>query len=172
MKRNTIPLSILAALISGSAQSTSFNTDFFKISDGDSSEALDLSYFNNPGGVFPGVYNVNVFVNGVKVSTNKDITFCENKDVSEHVFPCLDASSLSLWGVKVDTKYMASKPIEKNIPGSSAVYQTKGNVLDINVPQAFMNNAPWFKESPSSWDDGVTSLLFNYNLSGISQKIH
>lgn len=137
---------------------------------GDSSKHVDLSLFSEQGGVAEGKYLVMVYMNG-NAAGSYDLAFKKNSHGK--IVPQLTPAFLGKLGVKVDQLAdMKALPPEQPIDDLSALIPdafTKLNLnqlrLDISVPQIAMqpNYANW--QDPSLWEDGITALVSNYNIS-------
>lgn len=133
-------------------------------------QAADLSSFAETGGQAPGVYHVNIYVNGEQAET-RDVNF-----VSEEgkLRPELTLAQLKQWGVQValfpelvslKDDAVITQP-GKYIPQADTSLNFSQQRLDISVPQAAMGNQVRGYVDPSQWDHGVPALLLNYTYSG------
>ena len=144
----------------------------------------DLSHFQKEGSQLPGVYQVDIYLNGNHVS-NREVKFIEDsgsntknrnivlKHDSTGLMPCLSLKTLSELGVKLSS---LKSGFEKNndeciaiknfTPEAYTAFDFQKMRLDISVPQAFMKNSARGSIPPELWDDGINAFLLNYNFSG------
>ena len=147
-----------------------FNIKALEI-DNPSSTPVDLSLFSNEGGQAPGRYNVDIFMNGEK-QTTQYVTFVSGADGK--LLPQLTTTQLAQWGVKVSStpalaglaKEEVVTQLDRYIPQASSEFDFRHLKLNISVPQASMNQVAQGEVDPSLWDDGISALLFSYSFSG------
>ena len=145
-----------------------FDPSFLTLS-GESSQ-VDLSAFSQEGGVAEGDYTVAVFVNNQDVGQFK-LHF--SKNARQAVVPLLTPSLLTSWGVNVpnipDLKSLpAEEPLSDLttfIPQATTKLDLARLRLDISIPQIAMSPDYAHYANPELWEDGITALLFNYNMS-------
>lgn len=135
-------------------------------------KAADLSAFSTQGGQIPGTYHVDVFLNNERLET-RDVEFRMGKDAQgkESLQPCIPVDDLAKWGVLI------KKFPEMGAPGSmcaniaavtqaSSEFRFNDQQLVLSFPQSAVNNSARGWVDPKSWDEGITALLLNYNISG------
>lgn len=151
-----------------------FNLEALELKDGAQTE-VDLKQFANAGGQLPGVYHVDMYLNGRQVDT-RDITFI---DADGKLQPELAAEQLQAMGVKIDAFPLLSmlKPEQKitdigsAIPEASTRFDFNQQRLDISMPQAALNIEARNAVDPALWDQGMTALKVNYSYSGAKSQI-
>lgn len=167
-------LSLLTCLISGMIFAPSvlardyFNPNAIDLRNG--GNVADLSDFSEAGGQAPGIYHVNIYVNGEHADTD-DINFVREDG---KLRPQLTLAQLRKWGVQValfpallgqkDDAVIVQPG--KYIPQADTSLNFSQQRLDISIPQAAMGNQPRDYVDPSLWDQGVPALLLNYTYSG------
>lgn len=153
----------------------------------DSQMVADLSRFEKSGAQLPGVYQVDVYVNG-KFISNRDIRFndvpastvpaavikagAEIKD-NTGLMACLTRNDLDKLGVNTGpistlddvTEEQCLSP-GKYIANAFTSFDFQNMRLDISIPQAVMKNNARGYISPESWEEGINALLLNYSFSG------
>lgn len=144
---------------------------------GDPSAVADLSKFQR-GQQLPGTYLVEVILNGEFVET-KEITFTalgEEQSGSDGtgLSPVLSLDYLKRLGLNVAAVPALSNPARQDgpvilateIPSASAFFNFERQRLELNLPQAVLHQQVRGLVPESLWDDGISALLLNYNLSG------
>ncbi|WP_395034167.1 MULTISPECIES: fimbria/pilus outer membrane usher protein [Klebsiella] len=130
---------------------------------------IDISRFSKADGQIPGVYHVDVYLNGSYVDS-RDITFIGNES---DLVPVLTRADFTQWGVKpnaqpgwMDVQESASvENISALLPGSQLHFQFNGMRLELSMPQEYLRRDPQGSVSPVQWDDGLNMLFLNYNFS-------
>ncbi|CAD5644463.1 Putative type 1 fimbriae anchoring protein FimD [Escherichia coli] len=146
-----------------------FNQDFLRFSDGDKASYPDLSYFSHSDGILPGNYIVNIVVNG-KPRGAMDISFVRKN--TGRVRPLLTRSLLDKLGVSISeiSHSTDDNEIKKILPDSNIKFDSRNQVLYIDIPQKWMASPPWLRTPPESWNDGIPALLVNYRYSSSQQR--
>ncbi|MBF7978836.1 MULTISPECIES: fimbria/pilus outer membrane usher protein [Rahnella] len=169
-------LAYLIAALSGSLNMSAqaadyFNPDLLQV-DNPQQGATDLSVFENNGGQAPGVYHVDIYLNNDKVDT-RDVTFSlqKGKDGKETLQPCLSVKALANMGVKT-TQFAELGTGEcadlSAIPLASAEFRFGAQQLLLSMPQAAVSQTARGYVPPEQWDNGITTLLLNYSVTGAS----
>lgn len=146
-----------------------FNPEALELKSGAQAEA-DLKQFANAGGQLPGVYHVDIYLNGRQIEAS-DINFVE---VDGKLQPELSAEQYKTMGVKTEAFPLLSgmKPDQKlsdigrAIPEASADFDFSQQRLDISMPQAALNLDARNAVDPALWDQGMTALAINYSFTG------
>ncbi|HAZ3643133.1 TPA: fimbrial biogenesis outer membrane usher protein [Escherichia coli] len=151
-----------------------FNSDFLIFSDGSNASSIDLSYLNQADGILPGNYIVSVVVNG-KNYGQENIAFHQS-EVDRRVRAKLTPEQLKHWGISLSDingdpeKILEHDGLEALLPGSREKFEKTKQVLNLDIPQRWLDQPNWLKTSPQTWDDGASSLLLNYRYTGSQQK--
>lgn len=132
---------------------------------------VDLSSFENQGGQLPGMYRVDIFLNNRKVDT-RDVEFRLIMDNGHQVLqPCISIHELSSWGVLTkkfpelgDKESKCSNFVA--IPQASSDFRFAQQQLLLSFPQSAVNNSVRDWVDPKLWDEGITSVLLNYSITG------
>ncbi|MEV3837762.1 fimbria/pilus outer membrane usher protein [Aeromonas dhakensis] len=138
--------------------------------DSASGEFTDLTLFEQ-GGQPPGIYHVDVIVNGVKKET-RDVPFNSNASSKNNsgLAPNLTLDDLKRYGVKVELyPELMEFPEQFDwtiIPHAAYEFQFEQQVLELSFPQAAMKSVPRGYVSSEQWDDGITAFKLNYDFSG------
>jgi len=154
------------------AEEIIFNPNALEI-DNPSTTIIDLSQFSTKGAQVPGTYRVDIYING-EFQDTCDLTFV--RAVNNKLEPQLSPAQLEKWGVRLNSApKLAEVPKNNNISNlgsyisqSETEFDFSNQVLNISVPQASMNSSAHGSVDPKYWDDGLTSLLLDYNFSGSS----
>ncbi len=166
-RHTLLAASLVAAMRNASAEGGYYFNPAF-VAD-DPSAVADLSRFKQGGQHPPGVYRMDLVVNGVLIDT-RDMTFVESAKGGE-VFPCvthelLDEVAVNLKAFPDITPGDACLNLPDVIPDSSAVADFTKLRLELSIPQAAMNAALRGYIPPSRWDDGIPAIMLNYQYSG------
>ena len=130
-------------------------------------EGTDFSIYDGEPTTQPGTYFVEVMRNKKSFGTHH-INFV--KDSAGSVEPCLSADML----LKMDVNTEKLSPgwqnsacilIKDLIPGATTNYDADEEILQITIPQRFLNNNPEGYINPMLWDEGVPSFSASYNVS-------
>jgi len=135
-----------------------------------SQQSIDLERFSSQGGQLPGTYRVDIFLNDTRVS-NADVNFV---DVEGKLQPELTPQRLKDMGVKLEAfptlqQLPAAQTITRlqdYIPDASSRFNFAEQRLDLSIPQAALTSEARGYVDPSTWDQGLTAGLLNYNFSG------
>ncbi|MGV4935264.1 fimbria/pilus outer membrane usher protein [Serratia nematodiphila] len=131
----------------------------------------DIAVFNQ-GGQVPGVYHVEIWLNDEWVDT-RDVLFREQED-GRGLSPCLSVSLLSGYGIKTDDYPAVSGGGRSRedgcadlgaIPAAREDFDFAGQQLLLSIPQAALRPGATDIAPETLWDDGMTALLMNYQMS-------
>jgi outer membrane usher protein len=133
-------------------------------------QSIDLEHFSSQGGQLPGAYRVDIFLNGTRVD-NRDVNFV---NVEGTLQPELTPDQLKDIGVKLEAfpalqQLPATQTITRlqdYIPDASSRLDFGEQRLDLSIPQAALTSEARGYVDPSTWDQGLTAGLLNYNFSG------
>ena len=150
-----------------------FSPDFIETR-GNITRDIDISLFSKTDGQVPGVYHVEIYLNGNYVET-RDISFVGNESA---LSPTLKREDFTRWGVKpnaqpgwMDMDESATiDNISELLPGSQSHFQFDGMRLEVSVPQEYLRRDPQGSVSPEQWDDGLNMLFVNYNFSAANNR--
>ncbi|MDX7988022.1 fimbrial biogenesis outer membrane usher protein [Xenorhabdus sp. 12] len=133
-------------------------------------EDIDLSLFTQDEQQPPGRYWVDIYLNREKVDTgNIDFIIVNHK-----LSPRFKVQKLKEMGVNIE-----SLPLLRDLPqdselddigqyisAASSSFDFKHQRLDLSIPQAALNRQARDYVPPHLWEQGLTSLMVNYNYSG------
>ncbi|EAC1133318.1 fimbrial biogenesis outer membrane usher protein [Salmonella enterica subsp. enterica] len=134
---------------------------------------VDIHQFNRANMLPPGDYKVDIIVNG-KFFEKRDVKFVQDKPDAD-LHPCFVAvrDVLSSYGVKVDALKSLQQVDNETcldpapfIDGSGWAFDSNKFVLNISIPQIYLNTAAYDYISPSRWDEGINAMMVNYDFSG------
>lgn len=122
------------------------------------------------GGQLPGTYHVDIYLNRSHVAT-RDIVF---KVDQNSLRPQLTVKDLSDIGINTSAfpaliKSGTDKVISnlgEFIPEATSHFDFNHQRLDLQVPQASLSFDARNRVDPALWDQGISALLMNYNLTG------
>lgn len=154
--------------------SVEFNTD---VLDANDKRNIDFSAFSRSGYVLPGTYQMLIRLNGDGLGNERPVTFiartrtpdtlpqaCLSPDVVEQLGLIREAKKkIGAWnnGQCVDFS---------GLPGVEVVPDMGKSILNVTIPQAWLeySDASWVP--PSRWDNGIPGLLLDYNVNATVSK--
>ncbi|GGM90382.1 usher CupA3 [Shewanella xiamenensis] len=124
-----------------------------------------LARFNTVGQATPGKYQVDIYINGIRVS-RQIVDFV--KEGENEIYPCLDAN---FWKISpVISTYINQELLDKQcqapeltVNGATAKFDVERLKLDITIPQAYMQKSPRGYVHPELWNMGDTAGYISYN---------
>ncbi|WP_032833498.1 fimbria/pilus outer membrane usher protein [Pseudomonas sp. URMO17WK12:I12] len=140
-------------------------------SGGGAPAVTDLSVFQGQAGQLPGIYRVDVYVNG-KAVDKRDIRFEPTE--GQVLQPCLSLEMLDKWGVDLSLIQgvgQLSKCLSIDaVPQATTEFVFASQRLNVSVPQASMVKQARGSVSPSLWDQGENAAFLNYGFSGLNSS--
>jgi outer membrane usher protein len=132
-------------------------------------DLVDLEAFNQ-GKQLPGTYRVDVFLND-KYVDQRDVTFVRANDQLQ---PLLSVEDLKAMGVNTEAFPLFSSlepdepviSVAEFIPLANTHLDYNKLLLKISIPQAALAFSARNSIDPSTWDQGLPALMFNYTASG------
>ncbi|MFT4066108.1 fimbria/pilus outer membrane usher protein [Paraburkholderia sp.] len=154
-------------------QEVEFNPAFF------TGNVADLSRYTRGNPVAPGLYPLELFVNGKKRG-RLEVLFQEVPG-SDIAAPCFTMSGLDRIGVdtsrvierlkeagrnELDATESSSLclPLAEVVPGSVASFNTADLQLDLSIPQLELRKEAAGYVDPSRWDNGINAGFLQYSL--------
>lgn len=184
-KLNALALVIASAFINNVNAETYFNPAFLS---SDTAAVADLSRFGNGSNQLPGVYRVDIYLNGSFIE-NRDVNFSNASVSSEGVktasvktvskddtglVPCLSQDYMSGIGLNMSALPAGTKKQEcfnfEAIKDASVDFEFEKQRLNITIPQAMISNKARGYIPPDQWDNGLNALLLNYNFTGSNSE--
>ncbi|PWK92976.1 fimbria/pilus outer membrane usher protein [Fulvimonas soli] len=150
-----------AAAAAGPAEA-SFNSRFLM----GGTRRVDLSRFERGNPVLPGVYLVDVYVNGDRAGSG-NVQF-RDSGAADGAHPCFGLEQLQRYGIDASrlaataTQPEACRSIEQWIPDAAARYDGSQLRLDLSVPQAAMQRSARGYVPPQYWDRGIAAGILGY----------
>ncbi|NDJ59246.1 fimbria/pilus outer membrane usher protein [Enterobacteriaceae bacterium 4M9] len=158
------------------AYSVEFNTSILSAEDRNN---IDLSRFSRAGYIMPGVYVLELRLNGQRIS-EQEITFREMPLAEGKVEPdiqvCLTREQVEMLGLRPDALALVTFDTEERCADFSALEgivlegDLPGSTLAASIPQAWLEyqDATWLP--PSRWEDGIPGLLLDYNVNATTTR--
>ncbi len=164
--RIIFPLSLITLCIHSAYAGDYFDPGLLAIGQ-ENVTLVDLSRFEKSGSLAPGIYNLNIFINGDEYGY-RDI---EAVATDNGVIPVVTPALLKELGVNVDgISALRNRPADDKItnlstfiPQATVRIELKTLTLQIRVPQANMNLAAAGAVNPELLDVGIPGLMLNYN---------
>ncbi|WP_273846448.1 fimbria/pilus outer membrane usher protein [Providencia rettgeri] len=172
MKLNLITklmLLILTPMIAFSEEAVDFNTDFLEA---DSTENVDFSKFSHANYIPPGNYSLAISVNKVKISMEQSIIFFTPNYDEKISLACITPELYEQLGLKPEWKNKVTWLLYgqcldiRSVPEMRIQGDLAKNIVDISIPQAYMEYEDPNWDPPSRWDDGILGAFIDYNATG------
>ncbi|HHR6146923.1 TPA: fimbria/pilus outer membrane usher protein [Providencia alcalifaciens] len=152
-----------------------FDPTLLNLPEGTRADSIDLSAFTRSESVTAGRYVVTLRINK-EDQGQKEIHF--SADEQGNIVPEITPALLDEYGVNVDSiPTLKSLPkdepilsLKEALPDSQIQFDVAKLDLNINIPQVAMRHKARGAVDPSLLDQGITALLFNYQLNGSKQK--
>ncbi|WP_313065628.1 fimbria/pilus outer membrane usher protein [Paraburkholderia sp. LEh10] len=137
-----------------------------------SGAAVDVSRFERGSNVAPGSYNVDIWLNGMRIARD-DVRFVPaGEDGSTR--PCFARKMLEHWGVDFSriaagearaTSEAATACIDVStaVPQATVDFDFNEQKLEISIPQMYIRNRARGYVSPELWDNGVNAGFVSYS---------
>lgn len=150
-----------------------FNPEFLKNGD-QQNEVGDLSYFDMGLRQIPGIYRVDIWLNGKAIETS-DVEFVAQKHEASDAIelaPCLTLQKMISLGLNENyikqNPWLAKDPqrcdILSLIPEATAQYDTELQRLNLSIPQAALVRKNPNIVPPEQFDQGIPAFLLNYKI--------
>lgn len=154
---------INATVMAHAAHAQKYTFDASLLSAG--GEEVDLSLFNE-GVQLPGIYNVNILLNGDQVDS-QDVKFSVRREAGHStLYPCLSVEQLSSYGVRTeDFAALGDSSGCANLaglPGASYDFLFSEQQLQLSVPQIHLRPSGRGLAPRVLWNDGIPAFLMNY----------
>lgn len=169
-----IMLSSISFVRLASAGDLQFNTELLDVAD---RENIELGLFSKPGYIMPGSYLFKVNVNN-QYTTDKKVTFTQSADNEKTTTPCLSRDLVEKIGFTKETQ----KKLEWSDDGECLIISSvngmtvKGDlptaILNINIPQAYLEYRSENWLPASLWDHGINGAFLDYSISTSSTFNH
>lgn len=136
----------------------------------EASSGVDIERFSQSGNQLPGTYLVTLTLNGNQIDS-REVNFIQTDG---RLLPEFSPAQLAELGLKVDA-FPALNALEKDkpisdyaryVPDVNSQFNFAEQRLDLSIPQAALNEKARGYVDPELWDQGLPSLLMNYNFSG------
>lgn len=170
---------LIASLLVMPSYAVDFNTDMLDSAD---KKNIDFSRFSLAGYIMPGVYQMGVIVNSQEISPSPfQILFVEppssNAGHNDKIpQACLTPEIVNLMGM---TEASLEKVLYWGNEHCADFSQLSGveispnqaeGMLYINMPQLWLEYSDDSWLPPSRWDNGISGVLFDYNINGSVNK--
>jgi outer membrane usher protein FimD/PapC len=152
------------------AEEFEFNTDILDVQD---RKNFDLTPFSHAGYIMPGEYLLDVKVNGQHIASEKIIyRKTENKELPEAK---IDKELTARFALKAEYEKNLRWAVDggviyDSLPGMAATADLSNSVLNISVPQIYLEYTSPNWDPPARWDNGVNGILLDYNLNASSSR--
>lgn len=167
---------LITTLVVGFSSFLVYGKDYFNLNALSHIDDLNIADLENleqfsTGGQLPGVYNVNIILNGETIGV-KEIDFILNDE--KELEPVFTKQMLTDWGIKTDIiPELKNLPNDAKIVGinhyiefASAKFIFSQQVVKITIPQIALDTSIRGRVDPALFDQGVPALVLNYDVSG------
>lgn len=133
-------------------------------------DLLDISFMlEGENKVMPGKYLLDISVNG-EIRDKSEVLFHQEPN-SNHIVPCLSRDDYLRLGV-TDNALTVTPPLDSSclnitlvIKGAKVDFDSQKLMLNITVPQAYMQQGLRGYVDPKLWDRGINAGFINYQFS-------
>lgn len=148
-------------------ESVEFNTQFLESQEGAS---YDISRFSRKGYVMPGTYELQIQVNNSALPDEQTVIWYPRDKAPDDSFACLSPELVSKLGIQpAKTEQLlwikngaCLKPDQ--LDGMEIHADLSQSILNITIPQAYLEYTDKNWDPPSRWDNGIAGILFDYNV--------
>lgn len=149
-----------------------FDSSFLRANGG--KQLVDIKRFEKKIVAYPGVYKVDLYVNGSLITKGINVEVKED----EQPFVCVTKSILKYIPFDFEklpeelTNHINDECVdfEYYLKGSELTFDSHELRIDFTIPQNFIVSTPRGFVSPELWDSGITALLLGYNINGFTSK--
>lgn len=168
-------LSISLAVGSASlyaADEIQFNMDVLDVND---RKNIDLSQFSRGGYIMPGTYNMAVHLNKNELPES-NVSFYAPEDDPKGSMACISPELVGQLGLKPDVMrelnwWHGDDCLNiDSLKGMEIRADLATSALYLSIPQAYLEYSSPDWDPPSSWDEGIPGLLFDYNVNAQTQR--
>lgn len=146
-----------------------FNTDVLDVKE---RANIDLNQFSQAGYLMPGHYQLVIRVNKNDFP-EQSVEFIAPENNPKGSEVCLTPELVKQFGLKEEilkklTWWHGDSCLDlSSLEGITARADLGNGTLYLNVPQAYLEYSSENWAPPSSWDNGIPGVLFDYNLNGM-----
>jgi len=130
---------------------------------------VDVSRYANGNPIDPGIYTLDIFLNGRQVSRNNVRVIHEGEETRACLsYDLVKSLSIkdSVFNSKQAENLRAGKEclaLEDVVEGSHAAINSADMQMDISIPQIYLLRSARGYVAPEFWDKGETAFTLNYN---------
>ncbi len=164
---------LLPVCFTYAAEEFQFNSDVLSLED---SQNIDLSVFSKGSFIMPGTYSLAVHVNKHQLP-EQAIVFTAPDDAPQDSAACISPALVEQFGLKNSAKdqlrwWHDNQCMDlRSLEGTEMRIDLSTSTLYLNIPQAWLEYSSPDWDPPSRWDEGVSGLLFDYDVNGQSNAI-
>ncbi|EKT53661.1 fimbrial biogenesis outer membrane usher protein [Providencia burhodogranariea DSM 19968] len=151
-----------------------FNTELFDLED---KKNIDIKQFSRAGYIMPGVYPLKVQLNNDTLPEQRFSFYAPDED-PEGSLVCISPEQVQQLGLTAG----ALKEISwwhngeclnlSSLPGLQARGDLSDTTLHLSIPQAYLEYRTENWDPPSLWDEGISGIIFDYNINARSNRPH
>lgn len=164
---------LCTATIVQADDSVEFNTDVLDVKDRNN---IDLNHFSRAGYLMPGKYQMAVRLNSAEFP-DRILNFYVPDNDPDGSMVCLMPELVKDFGLK-DNVFSGLSWWHKNqclspdsLKGMTIRPDLGSNTLYISMPQVYLEYTADNWDPPSRWDNGISGVLADYNVSALTTKL-
>ena len=164
---------LLPVYFTHAAEEFQFNSDVLSLED---SQNIDLSVFSKGSFVMPGSYNLAVHINKHQLP-EQTIVFTAPDDAPQDSAACISPALVEQFDLKKSAQdqlrwWHDNQCLDiRSLEGTKVRIDLSTSTLYLNIPQAWLEYSSPDWDPPSRWDEGVSGLLFDYNVNAQSSSL-
>lgn len=167
----------MATICIPQAHAVEFNTDVLDVKD---KANIDFTRFSQANYILPGQYHLSLRLNDQSIK-EYDIRFQPAPGKPDSSVACVTQGMVTELGLKPDALAKVTWwPSDvggqcadfSGLEGAEVRGDLSANILQINIPQAYLEYSDPNWVPPSRWDDGVPGLILDYNVNTSVTKPH
>lgn len=155
------------------ADNIEFNSDILDAKD---KQNIDLSDYSRAGYITPGQYEFVIRINNKELSDLYNVNYVVPADDPKGSIPCISSSLVEQFGLKPEWKQKLTWGDNgaclntASLPGMTISANLASGALIVTIPQAYVEYSTDDWDPPSRWDEGISGLIFDYNLNADVSK--
>ncbi|EOG1984939.1 TPA: outer membrane usher protein [Proteus mirabilis] len=150
-------------------EAITFNTDLLDLED---KSNIDIDKFSKHNYIMPGSYILKIKLNNSMLPEQKVYFYPSKND--DNTEACIDKELVNKVGFKSDifkklTWSNDGRCVDlKSIPGTTSTGDLSDSTLQLNIPQAYLDYRSDTWDPPSLWDEGISGIFLDYNITAKS----
>ncbi|HBC0141470.1 TPA: fimbrial biogenesis outer membrane usher protein [Salmonella enterica] len=170
-----VGITLIACPYAARAKDIQFNTDFLDVKNRDN---INLDQFSRQGFILPGIYTLQVKVNGRALPQEFVLAWVTPPDDPKGSELCAEPDLIAQLGIKPELaeKFSWIKHQERQclapqaLEGMEMKADLGQSALLVSLPQAYLeyNDDTW--DPPARWDNGIPGIIADYSINSQFQR--